>query len=72
MQSGKQMMWLSGLTTLGTQAAVEFASRPDSAAELLKAATGRDGKVRPFEALLQTTIIGGVPLDVRLITIHVH
>jgi hypothetical protein len=72
MQSGKQMMWLSGLTTLGTQAAVEFASRPDGAAELLKAANGPNGKVRPFEALLETTIIGGVPLDVRLITIHVH
>jgi hypothetical protein len=72
MQSGKQMMWLSGLTTLGTQAAVEFSSRPDGAAELLKAATGRDGKVRPFEALLETTIIGGVPLNVRLITVHVH
>ncbi len=71
-QSGKQMMWLSGLTTLGTQAAVEFASRPDGAAELLKAAHGPNGKVRPFEALLETTIIGGVPLDVRLITIHVH
>ncbi len=72
MQSGKQMMWLSGLTTLGTQAAVEFASRPDGAAELLKAASGPDGKVRPFEALLETTIIGGVPLEVRLVTIHVH
>lgn len=72
MQSGKKMMWLSGLTTLGTQAAVEFASRPDGAAELLKTATGPDGKVRPFEALLETTIIGGVPLEVRLITIHAH
>jgi hypothetical protein len=51
---------------------VEFASRPDSAAELLKAATGPDGKVQPFEALLETTIIGGVPLEVRLVTIHVH
>jgi hypothetical protein len=51
---------------------VEFASRPDGAAELLKAARGPNGKVRPFEALLETTIIGGVPLDVRLITIHVH
>jgi hypothetical protein len=72
MQSGKKMMLLSGLTTLGTQAAVEFASRPDGAVELLKAATGSDGKVRPFEALLETTIIGGVPLEVRLITVHVH
>jgi hypothetical protein len=72
MQSGKQMMWLSGLTTLGTQAAVEYASRADSAAELLKKATGPDGKVRPFEALLETTVVGGVPLEVRLVTIHVH
>jgi hypothetical protein len=72
MQSGKQIMWLSGLTTLGTQAAVEFASRPDGAAELMKAARGPDGKVRPFEALLETTIIGGVPLEVRLVAIHVH
>ncbi|HET6216091.1 MAG TPA: hypothetical protein VFE27_03670 [Acidobacteriaceae bacterium] len=72
MQSGKKIMWLSGLTTLGTQAAVEFASRPDGAAELLKTARGPDGKVRPFEALLETTIIGGVPLEVRLVTIHVH
>ena len=72
MQSGKKIMWLSGLTTLGTQAAVEFASRPDGAAELLKAARGSDGKVRTFEALLETTIIGGVPLEVRLVTVHVH
>jgi hypothetical protein len=72
MQSGKKIMWLSGLTTLGTQAAVEFASRPDGAGELLKAAKGPDGKVRPFEALLETTIIGGVPLEVRLVTVHVH
>ena len=72
MQSGKQMMLLSGLTTLGTQAAVEFASRPDGAGELLRKAIGPDGKVRPFEALLETTIVGGVPLEVRLITMHVH
>jgi hypothetical protein len=72
MQSGKKMMLLSGLTTLGTQAAVEFASRPDGAAELLKAATGPDGKIRAFEALLDTTIIGGVPLNVRLLTVHIH
>lgn len=72
MQSGKQMMLLSGLTTLGTQAAVEFASRPDGAGELLRKAIGPDGKVRPFEALLETTVVGGVPLEVRLITVHVH
>jgi hypothetical protein len=72
MQPGKKIMWLSGLTTLGTQAAVEFVSRPDSAAELLKAARAPDGEVRPFEALLEATIIGGVPLEIRLVTVHVH
>jgi hypothetical protein len=71
-QSEKKIMWLSGLTTLGTQAAVEFASRPDHATELLEKATGSNGEVRPFDALLETTIVGGVPLEVRLVTIHVH
>jgi hypothetical protein len=51
---------------------VEFASRPDGAGELLRRASAPDGKVRPFEALLETTVVGGVPLEVRLITMHVH
>ena len=36
-EPGKKMLILSGLTTLGTQAAVEFACRPESVAELFKA-----------------------------------
>ena len=35
-EPGKKMLVLSGLTTLGTQAAVEFACRPESVAELFK------------------------------------
>jgi hypothetical protein len=71
-QSGKKMMILSGLTTLGTQAAVEYASHADTAAELLRAATEGKGEVRPFEALLETRIVGGVPLETRLVTIRLH
>jgi hypothetical protein len=71
-QSGRRTLMFSGLTTLGTQAAVEFASRKDTVGELLKAVSSPSGEVRPFEALLGVTLEGGVPLQSRLISVHVH
>jgi hypothetical protein len=71
-QAGKQMMVFSGLTTFGTQAAVDFVCNPDTVGQLLKKITGTKGEIRPFEAVLQTTIGGGVPLQTRLVTIRVH
>ena len=71
-QSGKRTLMFSGLTTLGTQAAVEFASRKDSLAELLKMVSSPTGEVKPFEALLEVTLEGGVPLQSKLISIRVH
>jgi hypothetical protein len=71
-QPGKRMLVFSGLTTFGTQAAVEFVSHPDTAAELLRQITDSKGRIRPFEAVLETTIGGGVPLQTRLVTIRVH
>jgi hypothetical protein len=71
-QPGKRMLIFSGLTTFGTQAAVEYVCRPDSTAELLRQITGPKGEIRPFEAVLETTIGGGVPLQTRLVTIRVH
>jgi hypothetical protein len=71
-QAGRQMLVFSGLTTFGTQAAVDFVCNPDSVAQLLKKITGPKGEIRPFEAVLQTTIGGGVPLQTRLVTIRVH
>lgn len=71
-QPGKRMLIFSGLTTFGTQAAVDFVCRPDSVAELLKQVTGAKGEIRPFEAVLETAIGGGVPLQTRLVTIRVH
>lgn len=70
LQPGKKMLVFSGLTTLGTQAAVEFACHRDTAQQLLAGAAGPDGDIRPFEAVLETTIGGGVPLETRLIAIH--
>ncbi|HTV16942.1 MAG TPA: hypothetical protein VME68_19635 [Acidobacteriaceae bacterium] len=71
-RTGKQMLVFSGLTTFGTQAAVDFVCNPDTVALLLKKITGPRGEIRPFQAVLQTTIGGGVPLQTRLVTIRVH
>jgi hypothetical protein len=70
-ERGRQVLMFSGLTTLGTQAAVEFACQPESVTELLKS-DGFHGQMRHFEALLEVTIRGGVPLQTRLVTVRVH
>jgi hypothetical protein len=71
-QAGKRTLMFSGLTTLGTQAAVEYASRRESLAELLKLVSSPTGEIKPFEALLGVTLEGGVPLQSKLVSIRVH
>jgi hypothetical protein len=71
MQSGKRTLIFCGLTTLGTQAAVEYASRKDTLAELLKNVSS-GGEVHPFEALLAVTLEGGVPLQSKLVAVRMH
>jgi hypothetical protein len=71
-QSGKRILMFSGLTTLGTQAAVEYGSRKESLAELLKLVASPSGEVRPFEALIAVTVEGGVPLQSKLVSVRVH
>jgi len=70
-QPGKRVLLFSGLTTFGTQAAVEFLCRPDSVAEILKQVIGPKGEIRPFEAVVQTTVGGGVALETHLVTLRV-
>jgi hypothetical protein len=70
-QPDQRMFVFSGLTTLGTQAAVEYASTPASAAELIRQVSP-DNKVHNFEALLEVGIRGGVPLQPKLLTVRVH
>jgi hypothetical protein len=71
-QPGKWMMALSGLTTVGSQAAAEFVCFPETAAELVHAATRADGKIHPFEAVLEVTVNGGVPVQTKLLVLHTH
>jgi hypothetical protein len=70
-QPDNKMFIFSGLTTLGTQAAVEYALDPDTVAELMRRVK-IDKKVHCFEALLEVSIRGGVPLQPRLVSIRVH
>jgi hypothetical protein len=70
-QPDHRMFVFSGLTTLGTQAAVEYASTPGSVAELIRQVSP-DKKVHNFEALLEVSIRGGVPLQPKLLTVRVH
>jgi hypothetical protein len=71
-ESGRRTLMFSGLTTLGTQAAVEFASHKDTLADLVKAVSSPSGEVKPFEALLVVSLEGGVPLQSKLIAVRVH
>lgn len=70
-QPDHRMFVFSGLTTLGTQAAVEYVLAPDTAAELMRQ-VNIDRKIHNFEALLEVNIRGGVPLQPRLLSIRVH
>src|SRR5579859_205525 len=72
MQTGERILVFSGLTTFGTQAAVDFVCRQETAADLVRQISGPKGEVRPFEAVIETTVTGGVPVQAQLITVHVH
>ncbi len=72
MKPGNYTFVLSGLTTMGTEAAVEFACNKESVAELLRALKYTSGEVRPFEAVLEVSVGGGVPLQSRIIMVHAH
>jgi hypothetical protein len=70
-QPDHKMFVFSGLTTLGTQAAMEYALEPDTVAELMRQVSfGK--QIHNFEALLEVSIRGGVPLQPRLVSIRVH
>ncbi|MHB1701377.1 MAG: hypothetical protein ACYCSN_14830 [Acidobacteriaceae bacterium] len=71
-EPGRKSLVFGGLTTMGTQAAVDFACRPEGAKELVHLATRPDGTIHPFEAVIETTLGGGVPIQAKLVAMHVH
>jgi hypothetical protein len=63
----RRVLILAGITTISTQAAAEFVCREDSMALLLnKMGVKRGGHVPFFEALLNVTVLGGVPVEERV------
>jgi hypothetical protein len=67
----RSVLILAGTTTMGTQAAAEYVSRPDSLAELLRRlGVAKAEDLKSFEALLRVTVRQGVPVITELVAIR--
>jgi hypothetical protein len=67
------IMLLAGITTIGTQAAVEYVSKPNTAEDLLKRINGSSSnKVAPFEAVLRVKVAHGVPVQTEVVALHLR
>jgi len=62
----------TGLTTNGTQAAVEFACDPENIRQLSTLVGQTGGTLKPFEAVLHIKLSGGVALRADLTAVHPH
>jgi hypothetical protein len=67
----RSVLILAGTTTIGTQAAAEYVSRPDSLAELLRRlGVSKAADLKPFEALLRVTVRQGVPVISDIVAVR--
>lgn len=67
------VMLLAGLTTIGTQAAVEYVSRSNTAEDLVKRIAGpASGKIAPFECVVRVKVSQGVPVQAELVAVHLR
>jgi hypothetical protein len=65
------VMVLAGISTMGTQASVEYVARPRTVEDLLLKLTGsKRGPVVPFEAVLKVKISQGVPVKGEIVAMH--
>jgi hypothetical protein len=64
---------LAGITTIGTQAAVEFVCRATALEDLFRhlAPSGKE-PMQHFEALARVKVSAGVPVNTQLIAVHVR
>jgi hypothetical protein len=71
MNASRWVMLLAGITTIGTQAAVEYVCRTRSIDELLQRLNRSvSSDVGTFEAVLRVKISRGVPVESQLVAIH--
>jgi hypothetical protein len=66
------VMTLAGVTTMGTQAAVEYVCSPTGVEQLLKTARNARGEVLPFEAVIRVGVSRGVPVSSQLVAAHLR
>jgi hypothetical protein len=70
---GHQTLALAGITEYGTEAAAEFVTRDETTRILLARLNVKpNGNIPMFEAILRTTIRGGVPIESELLSVHFH
>jgi hypothetical protein len=70
LNAGHWVMVLAGITTMGTQAAVEFVCRPTPVRQLLeRLQVGPGADVPPFEAILRVKVSGGVPVQTEVVKV---
>ncbi|WP_263416806.1 hypothetical protein [Terriglobus albidus] len=70
LEPSTRILAFTGLTTVGTQSAVEFALDPIHRADLAKRAGLDHNLARPFEALLRVHVRRNVGLDAEIVAFH--
>ncbi len=72
LETRTHILVVSGLTTIGTQTAMEFLCRLENIAQLAQQAGTSNGEIRPFEAVLQIGVSKGVGINAKLVLLHHH
>lgn len=66
----RSVLIMAGTTTMGTQAAVEFACNENSLHELLQKIHADSSGVKPFEAVLHVKVTRGVPVETTIVAVR--
>jgi hypothetical protein len=72
LQPGTRIAIFSGLSTVGTQGAVEFFSQPEAARILINRIGTTNGTLKAFEVVLQINTSKGVAMGASFLAIHPH
>jgi hypothetical protein len=64
------VMTLAGISTIGTQAAVEYVCSGMSVEQLLKRVRRSGAEIMPFEAVIRVSVSRGVPVSSQLVGVH--
>jgi hypothetical protein len=75
LDASKRLLILAGITTLGTQAAAEYVSRPEYISELIARLNTARPNEEPrlpasFQVLVRVKVTGGVPVQISYLTHH--